>query len=461
MADMHATFTESDFLHAKFEEVIQIQPTGTKEVTYTANGEYSEDIAAYGDIGVTVDVPNTYTAEDEGKVVDGGALVEQGSLAVSANGTYDTTTVESVEVDVIPPDWERPKEWPNLDLLHEDDYALYVTYDNTSPPTKFSVTARGPFKVERVQLNDDGTTTALETWTSLNSGDGTIVFFISEEAGDYPLFRLSGLVAGKPDMFGFATNGQRVLERWWNLLTCFTIRDYAYSNWNLPCVQADTFVNIRPEGMNAVNFSDMKSLRTIRVLDASGTGSKLRVGKFGGNANLRSFDSTNTSPSNNNYGSRFRYCYSLKRADLSNWSMTGVADLSYMFNDCQSLEELIMPSGDWSSITNIYQIFTGCFVLRTPIIFPRTFRGEIGGMAFHSCYNLRAVILLPESALVLNNVNAFTNIVRSEQTVKVYVRQSLIEDYKAATNWSALYATNNSFLQPIEGSELEYLLEGE
>lgn len=48
---------------------------------------------------VTVN-PITYSASDEGKVVDNGALVAQTSRTVTENGTYDTTTNDEVVVNV-------------------------------------------------------------------------------------------------------------------------------------------------------------------------------------------------------------------------------------------------------------------------------------------------------------------------------------------------------------------------
>lgn len=71
-----------------------ITPTGT--VSITANGV--TDVTAYA--SADVNVPNTYTSADEGKVVDGGALVSQTSLSVTENDTYDTTTVNEVTVNV-------------------------------------------------------------------------------------------------------------------------------------------------------------------------------------------------------------------------------------------------------------------------------------------------------------------------------------------------------------------------
>jgi hypothetical protein len=49
---------------------------------------------------VVVDVPNSYVAADEGKVVSGGALVGQTSRNVIYNGTYDTTENNEVVVNV-------------------------------------------------------------------------------------------------------------------------------------------------------------------------------------------------------------------------------------------------------------------------------------------------------------------------------------------------------------------------
>ena len=70
--------------------------------TITENGVYDPtDDNADGYSSVSVDVPNTYTQADEGKVVSNGSLVSQTDYGtVTENGTYDTTTNNSVTVEV-------------------------------------------------------------------------------------------------------------------------------------------------------------------------------------------------------------------------------------------------------------------------------------------------------------------------------------------------------------------------
>ncbi|MBQ2428883.1 MAG: hypothetical protein II264_10390 [Ruminococcus sp.] len=70
------------------------------EKSITANGTYNAaDDNADGYSKVTANVPNSYAAGDEGKVVENGALVSQTAMIITRDGTYDTTTKNSVTVN--------------------------------------------------------------------------------------------------------------------------------------------------------------------------------------------------------------------------------------------------------------------------------------------------------------------------------------------------------------------------
>ena len=72
-----------------------------QNLSVTENGNYAPAAGVDGFGLVSVAVPNSaLTSADEGKVVVSGALMPQTSLNVSANGTYDTTTKNSVIVNV-------------------------------------------------------------------------------------------------------------------------------------------------------------------------------------------------------------------------------------------------------------------------------------------------------------------------------------------------------------------------
>lgn len=76
------------------------QPSGTKSVSITSNGTTTEDVENYADAEITVNVQNSYTASDEGKVVNNGALTSQTSATYTENDTYDTTLIDEVTINV-------------------------------------------------------------------------------------------------------------------------------------------------------------------------------------------------------------------------------------------------------------------------------------------------------------------------------------------------------------------------
>lgn len=80
--------------------ISSIETANLDTLSVNANGTYTPTSPKNGFSQVDVNVPNSYSASDEGKVVSEGELVAQGSRTIIRNGTYDTTLVNEIIVDV-------------------------------------------------------------------------------------------------------------------------------------------------------------------------------------------------------------------------------------------------------------------------------------------------------------------------------------------------------------------------
>ncbi len=101
-----------------------------------ANGIYrASDDGADGYSMVDVNVPNSYSAADEGKVVVSGALEAQTSETITQNGVYNTTTNNSVTVNVqggVTPEPPLPAEYQEVEYI---DFTPHCGYLVTIPKT--------------------------------------------------------------------------------------------------------------------------------------------------------------------------------------------------------------------------------------------------------------------------------------------------------------------------------------
>lgn len=121
----------------------------------SANGVYdASDDSADGYTGVTVNVPNTYRAADEGKVVNNGALVSQTVKNITVNGTHSTTTNDEVVVNV-------PNSYSNADEGKVVDSGVLVEQ------TSRTVTENGTVDTT---TNDEVVVNVPNTYTNADEG---------------------------------------------------------------------------------------------------------------------------------------------------------------------------------------------------------------------------------------------------------------------------------------------------
>ena len=118
----------------------------------------------------------------------------------------------------------------------------------------------------------------------------------------------------------------------------------------------------------------------------------------------------------------FYNCSALTSIDLPAATSIG----SYAFQNCSELTSVDLPA-----VTSIgSSTFQSCTKL-TSIDLPAA--TSIGEYAFYSCSKLTSVMLRNTSQVVsLSSTSAFSN----ANSAIIYVPDALVDDYKAATNWS-------------------------
>jgi hypothetical protein len=166
----------------------------------------------------------------------------------------------------------------------------------------------------------------------------------------------------------------------------------------------------------------------------------------------------------------FSYCKKLKRVDLPSVETIGAS--AFMFDSGYSvLSEINAPllkqianmtfgnfaaqSVDFPSLEKVPKNgFYNCNSLTVANLPSIT---EIGSSGFTSCRRLNTLVLGNETVCTLSNVNAFSNTPFASDGTggEAYVPQSLIEEYKIATNWSTLYEAGTVTFVAKEGSIYE------
>lgn len=128
----------------------------------------------------------------------------------------------------------------------------------------------------------------------------------------------------------------------------------------------------------------------------------------------------------------FYYCSKLERVDFPNCTHVG----SYAFQYCSALKEVNFPlaasvgstySYSFSRCTKLEKADFGCVE-------------SIGGYAFQLCNALKTLIIRTPTVCTLQGVSAINSSAINSGKGYIYVPAALVEQYKAAANWSTYAA---------------------
>ena len=357
-------------------------------LSVTENGTYTApDGEAY--TPVTVAVPNTYSASDEGKVVDDGALVAQTSLTVTQNGTVDTTLNNEVVVNV--PTGGGGVASNDVNFIDYDGTIVYsysaADFANLTElpanPSHSGLTAQG----WNWTLADAKTYVAsygfLDIGQMYVTDDGKTRIYVHFEEG-----RTSPYL-------GLAVNGTVDID-WGDGSTHDTLTGTSTST--VVTIQhvfqpGDYVITLTPASGTEFSFSGSTNAGS-RVLNktAGGTLNESR-------AYQNAIKSINVGAGVTSIGGRgFSGCFSLASISIPD-SVTSIG--SYAFNNCYCLASIVIPDG---VISIESYTFSGCYCLAS-IVIPNGVR-SIANNAFSSCYSL-ASIIIPDGVTIISS-NTFS-----------------------------------------------------
>lgn len=145
----------------------------------------------------------------------------------------------------------------------------------------------------------------------------------------------------------------------------------------------------------------------------------------------------------------FYKCTGLKEFVTDKAGLLGNASVE-LFRYCTGLKKVIMPNVT-SEVQN--RVFGDC----TSLELVDFGGGYIGNYWFYNCRSLKVLVIRSTTVTNLLSAEPFVNTPFASGGAggTVYVPQALIEEYKQATNWSALYSAGTCNFMAIEGSEYE------
>ena len=397
---------------------------------------YNKSLGADGYSSVTANVPNTYTTEDEGKVVNNGALTSQTSTNINSNGTVNTTLNNEVVVNV-PNTYTAGDEGKVVSsgaLVPQTTMPSEITTNGTVDTTLFnSVTVNVPTGVDPEPINavleeaNDELEAALGGGGSIPVAKGQVNFY--DYDGTLIKSMSSAQFRGLENMPANPSHEGLTAQGWnWSLSDAKTyVATYGSLNIGQMYVTDDgktrIYINLS-EGrispilklnLNAnteldIDWGDGSSHSTWTTTSADykderhnypDEGEYVIVitvvsGSFIFQSQSTAYSTFFTDGRNITSSSDRAYLNSIQKIEIG----TGVTSIqSNAFYNCTSLSSITIPKGVTYISSNAFQY---CYSLSS-ITIPDSVTG-IGQYAFHYCYSLSS-ITIPEG---ITSIGSYT-----------------------------------------------------
>lgn len=366
-----------------------ITPTGTKEITIEANGTSEHDVAQYAKASVTVNVPNT-------------GITPTGTKVIKSNGKHDVT--EFAEADVQVPMPTEPS----------GEKVIEITANGN---TKHDVKA---FATADVRVNVPSTGIVPEGVKEITSNGTHDVAQYAQAKVNVP----QGVTPTGTKEISVTQNGE------------VTEDVSAFKNVHI-------VTNVASAGVDSalVAFVDNSMLGAFENADIKKVGT---YGMYG-----RTFQSCNLPNATSVGMDSFKECKNMVSVDLPKVT----SFMSGAFAKCFKLETVNAPLLAMLDGTNIFESCTALVKLVLPAL--KSVRiNALGGSKLYAPSSLKVLDMLGGKKggidTNLTYCTSFTTLVLRDTlgvtgtgsnfalgaSHKVYVPDSLLEQYKTATNWS-------------------------
>lgn len=406
-------------------------PTGGSSTlipkTITENGTYNPSSDnADGYSSVVANVPNTYVAGDEGKVVYNGALVAQTAMSgeITVNNTYDTTLYDSITVNVPSSPTPTPVRTELVRFMDYDGTILHTYTANEflalsampENPTHEGLTSQGwnwSFEdaVAYVTTNRN-----LDIGQSYVTDDGRTRIYISLENPDLISPTLGLYLAGNTSVdvdWGDGSEHDTMANTSTSASVSKITAQHTYpavGNYVISIAVIEGSCSIGGSSAESHLLTDNKTsfvstdnayILSIKKIEIGNDISSVNDNAF---RELRSLE-TITLPVNfyDFHSYTFQNCYSLKAVVIPKNSSFTTGQSGSVFHTCQSLTNVSLPKESYIC----GYMFTNCYNLtRITIPLGRTTIGvgssSYSSNSFYNCYNLSDVTI-PEGITDINN----------------------------------------------------------